>query len=150
MIDKMTTEKIIGCFESVSFPELAIYNTVAKIDTGAFSGALHCTNIRVVKRGADKKRILKFNPLDDPTLAYETDKFDAKYVRSSTGHRLRRYVITTKMTICDEEYELKIGLSDRTDMKREVLVGRRFLRENGILVDVRKHSELDDEGESTQ
>ena len=146
----MATEKIIGCFEFVSFPELAIHNTLAKIDTGAFSGALHCTNIRVVKRGVDKKRILKFNPLNDQTLACETDEFEATYVRSSTGHRLRRYVITTKMTICDEEYELKIGLSDRTDMKRDVLVGRRFLRENDMLVDVRKNSELDDEGDNTR
>jgi hypothetical protein len=150
MIDEMTTEKIIGCFEPVSFPELAIHDILAKIDTGAFSGALHCTNIRVVRRGVDKRRILKFNPLGDPALAYETDSFEATYVRSSTGHRIRRYVIVTKMTICDDEYELKIGLSDRSDMKRDVLVGRRFLRENNILVDVRKHSELDDEGENTR
>jgi hypothetical protein len=146
----MSTETTVGCLEMVSFPELAIDETLAKIDTGAFSGALHCTDIHVVKRGADKRRILKFLPLGKPELAYETDQFEGTYVRSSTGHRVKRYLITTSMVINHHTYQMKIGLSDRADMKREVLIGRRFLRENDLLVDVRRHCELDDEGENTR
>lgn len=146
----MITEKIIGCFELVSFPELAIKDTLAKVDTGAFSGALHCTDMRVVRRGPDKKRILKFNTLGRPELARESEEFETTYIRSSTGHRMRRYIITTVMVLDGENYQVKIGLSDRTDMKRDVLIGRRFLRENSIIVDVRKNCELDDEGENTR
>lgn len=143
-------QKIIGCIETVSFPELGIFDVLAKIDTGAFSGALHCTNIRVVRRGLDKKRILKFSPLNSTHIPHEASVFDVKYVRSSTGHRIKRYIITTTMIMNGEDYKLTIGLSDRSDMKREVLIGRRFLRENSVLVDVRVHSELDDEGENTR
>lgn len=146
----MVAQKIIGCFELVSFPELAIQDTLAKVDTGAFSGALHCMNMRVVRRGPSKKRILKFDVLGLPELANESEAFEATYIRSSTGHRMRRYIITTTMVLGGTRYQVKIGLSDRTDMKRDVLIGRRFLRENDIVVDVRKNCELDDEGENTR
>ncbi|MGV9001496.1 MAG: RimK/LysX family protein [Candidatus Saccharimonadaceae bacterium] len=142
--------KIVGCLEYVGFPELGINSTLAKVDTGAFSGAIHCTDIKVVKRGKDHIRVLKFTPLGKKSLAQETTDFERTYVRSATGHRQKRFIIITKVSCGGKEYLTKIGLSDRHDMKREVLLGRRFLRENGIKVDVRINSELDDEGENTR
>lgn len=149
-IDTMKHDIVIGCFETVDFPDLGVFDMLAKIDTGAFSGALHCTRIRVVKRGADKQRVLKFYPLGVKSEEREVLDFEETYVRSSTGHRVRRYLINTTIVIKEQLYQLKIGLSDRSDMKRDVLIGRRFLRENGIIVDVRQQSELDDEGENTR
>lgn len=140
----------VGCFEYVSFPQLGVADKLAKVDTGAYSGALHCSNIRVVRRGEAKVRVLRFNPIGDPQLAAETEEFETTYVRTSAGHRIKRYVIMTKMVIKDKEYSLKIGLSDRKEMKRPVLVGRRFLRDNNMVVDVRINSQFDDEGESTR
>ncbi|MDB5179651.1 MAG: hypothetical protein JWN12_283 [Candidatus Saccharibacteria bacterium] len=147
MIDQA---KIIGCLEYVSFPDLGLDNILAKVDTGAFSGAIHCTDIKVFRRGKDRRRILKYKPLGKTKLAQETDEFDETYVRSATGHRVKRFVITTTIVYDGQSYKIKIGLSDRSDMRREALIGRRFLRENGIIVDVRKNSELDDEGENTR
>lgn len=141
---------VIGCFEAVSLPDLGVKNELAKIDTGAYSGALHCTDIRVVRRGEQKKRILKFTPLGRPKLATETDTFIATYVRSATGHRIRRYIIDTTIELQGRSYPIRIGLSDRSDMKRSVLIGRRFLRENKMLVDVRINQEFDDEGENSR
>jgi hypothetical protein len=83
-------------------------------------------------------------------LSTETDMFMQTYVRSATGHRVRRFIIDTTITIQGQDYSIRIGLSDRSDMKRPVLIGRRFLRDNGILVDVRRNQELDDEGEATR
>ena len=40
-------------------------------------------------------------------------------------------------------HKIRIGLSNRADMNYEVLVGRRFLYENNIIVDVRINQELD-------
>jgi len=142
--------KTVGCLEYVSFPDIGLSNVLAKIDTGAFSGAIHCTGIKVVRRGKERRRILKFKPLGESTMAQETDFFDETYVRSATGHRVKRFVIATTIICGGKPYRIKIGLSDRSDMKREALIGRRFLRENGIIVDVRKNSELDDEGENTR
>lgn len=142
--------KAVGCLEYISFPDLGAKDVLAKVDTGAFSGAIHCTDIKVVRRGKDKRRILKFTPLGNPELAQETANFEQTYIRSATGHRQKRFIITTGITCNGRTYETKIGLSDRRDMKREALLGRRFLRENNLLVDVRINSQLDDEGENTR
>lgn len=144
------TSKTVGCLEYVGFPDFDISDALAKVDTGAFSGALHCTDIKVVRRGKERRRILKFVPLGNPAYAQETEDFEQTYVRSASGHRQRRFIIATRITCGGVTYSTKIGLSDRKDMKREVLLGRRFLRENDLLVDVRINSELDDEGENTR
>lgn len=141
---------IIGAFEIVSLLGLGVKDELAKIDTGAYSGALHCTNIRIIRRGVVRKRYLKFTPLGKPELANETDKFIKTYVRSATGHRIKRYIIETTIEVKGRTYPIKIGLSDRSDMKRSVLIGRRFLRENNLLVDVRINQEHDDEGETSR
>lgn len=141
---------VIGAFEFVSLPMLNVADELAKIDTGAYSGALHCTDIKVVRRGLLRKRILKFTPLGDPKLATETSDFIRTHVRSASGHRLKRYLIDTEITLQGKTYPIRIGLSDRTDLKRNVLIGRRFLRDNNMLVDVRINQEHDDEGENSR
>lgn len=140
----------VGCLELVSLRELGVVNELAKIDTGAYSGALHCTDIKVVRRGLIRKRYLKFTPLGDPRLATETDTFIKTKVRSALGQEVKRYIIQTNIEIQDKTYPIQIGLSDRSDMKRSVLIGRRFVRENDMLVDVRINEDLDDEGENSK
>lgn len=143
-------EITVGCFELVDLPLLGIESEWAKIDSGAYSGALHATDVKIVRRGLIRKRILKFVPLGKPELATETDTFIKTYVRSATGHRIKRYIIDTRIEIQGKSYPIRIGLSDRTDLKRSVLIGRRFLRENNIVVDVRINQEYDDEGENSR
>ncbi|HSH17843.1 MAG TPA: RimK/LysX family protein [Candidatus Saccharimonadales bacterium] len=150
MTKQRQTEVVVGSFEQVSLPNLGVKDELAKIDTGAFSGALHCTDIRVVRRGVMRKRYLKFTPLGDPKLATETDAYIKTYVRSATGHRIQRYIIDTTIELQGKTYPIRIGLSDRSDLKRNVLIGRRFLRENNILVDVRINQEHDDEGDNSR
>ncbi len=144
------TSSVVGAFEYVTLPELHVVHELAKIDTGAYSGALHCTDIKIVRRGLVRKRVLKFTPLGDPKLATETSAFVKTYVRSATGHRIKRYIIDSVIEIGGEAYPIRIGLADRSDLKRSVLIGRRFLRENNLLVDVRINQEHDDEGENTR
>jgi len=140
----------VGSFELVSMPQFNLTNVVAKIDTGAYSGAVHCTDIKVIRRGIIRKRILQFTPAGNPELRTETDTFIKKYVRSSTGHRVARYLVPTEIVIAGKSYKIEIGLSDRSDMKKQILIGRRFLRENNMLVDVSLNTAYDDEGELTQ
>lgn len=141
---------ILGSFEVVTLPQFNLSDVVAKIDTGAYSGAVHCTDIKVMRRGVMRKRILQFTPAGNPKLRTETDTFIKKYVRSSSGHRVARYLIPTEIIIAGQSYKAVIGISDRSDMKKQVLIGRRFLRENNMLVDVSLNTEYDDEGEITQ
>jgi hypothetical protein len=142
MIDTLTEPNVFGAFEHVSFPDLAIDEVVAKVDTGADSGALHCVSIELVTRESDSKKVLRYIPMHNNNKVVETEHFIRANVRGSTGHRLPRFIIETKIVIKEEKYSIRIGLSDRKDMKTDVLIGRRFLSENNILVDVRINQDL--------
>ncbi len=135
--------EVFGSFERVSIPSLGIINAVAKVDTGAYSGALHCSKIREYTSKIGGKKILKFVPSNNHGHTQEVSHFVRSYIRSSTGHRTKRYLFDTKIVIKDKEYPIRIGLSDRSDMNYEILIGRRFLRENNLLVDVIINQELD-------
>ena len=140
-------EDIFGIFERISIPGLGINNVLAKIDTGAYSGALHCSKIREFTRKSDGKKVLRFTPSENHSNVMELTDYHKVYVRSSSGHRVKRYLFDTDIVIKDNVYKIRIGLSDRSDMSFEILIGRRFLRENNILVDVRINRELDTDGE---
>ncbi len=134
---------IVGGIEPVSLPNLGVSEVFAKVDTGAWSGALHCTHIRV------REGVLSFWPLGKKELKIHTSKFEVVTVRSANGHSADRYLIPVEIIVEGNSYETVIGLSDRSKMTREMLLGRRFLMENNILVDVARTKELDDEAERT-
>lgn len=131
---------VFGSFEPVVLPAFSDDEFMAKIDTGAYSGAIHCSELKEVIR--DGKKALWFKPLTCKK-ARIAKEYTRKYVRSSTGHRVLRYLITTDLVVHGKKYRVKIGLSDRRDMQYEILIGRRFLREHGIIVDVRINQEYD-------
>jgi hypothetical protein len=133
----MTKSNIIGSFEQVSFPEFeAIGSTKAKIDTGAYTGALHCTKIR--EENTSEGSVLHFSPFDHPEIEVTVDDFLVRHVRSSNGDSASRYFIKTKITLQGQTYPILLSLADRSEMKWPVLIGRRFLRTNNFLVDVSK------------
>ena len=131
-MDKQT----IGIFEKVSFPELGIKNIMAKIDTGAYSGALHCKQVKEII--LDGKHVLQFVPFEQPKLVKTTDSFKKIPVTSSNGVTEQRYLVNTDITISGVTYPIRLSLSDRSSMRWPVLIGRRFLRKNNLLVDVTK------------
>lgn len=128
---------MVGCFEPVSFPELGVTNTVAKIDTGAFSGTLHATNILETVSSSGVP-VLEFWPLNNKSLRTHVKQYTQKQIRSSNGLIETRYIITTKIILQGQEYPITISLADRRSMMKSVLIGRQFLRRQQFLVDVRK------------
>ena len=137
---------IFGAFEHVSFPDLNIKDVVAKVDTGADSGAVHCSTIELAKRD-DGTEVLRYVPLHNQNKLIETTAFSKAHVRGSTGHRVPRYLIETSVVIAGKQYSIRIGLSDRSDLQTNVLIGRRFLSQNNILVDVTLNQDLTKEGD---
>ena len=135
-----------GCIEQVSMPQFGIIDCVAKIDTGAYSGAMHCDYIREHTRESDGRRVLRFVPSTNKSHTQEVTDYEVTQVRSSTGHLVQRYLISTEIQVKGVTYPITIGLSDRRKMQREVLIGRRFLREHGIVVDVRINQQYDTDG----
>lgn len=127
--------KVIGVFERVSFPGFALKGVKAKIDTGAYTGALHCTKIEEVETAEGK--VLHFSPFDRPKLRIIAPDFMLSHVKSSNGKRENRYFIKTDIVIGGETYPITLSLADRSEMKWPVLIGRRFLRQNHFIVDAR-------------
>ena len=127
---------LVGRIIDVSLPKLGIYDIEAKVDTGAFSGALHATDIREIKLENGRKA-LSFRPANCDKVK-QVRKYQIKKVKSSNGHVSKRYLINTTIQIKDQSYPLTITLADRADMKYQVLIGRKFLRSHGFLVDVSK------------
>jgi hypothetical protein len=126
------SSNIIGTFELVTFPEFGTSRVTAKIDTGAYTGALHCSKIG--ERDIEGGKTLVFIPLGS-TKVIEKDEFIIKYVRSSNGKRQKRYFISTQIIVQKKTYEITLSLADRSEMKRPVLIGRRFLKQHHFLVD---------------
>lgn len=136
--------KILGPFEQIGFPAFGLEDVTAKIDTGAFTGALHCTKIEEADTAEGK--VLHFSPFDHPELTITTAEYVIKQVKSSNGERQRRYFIKTMISLQGQEYKILLSLADRSEMKWPVLIGRRFLRHNHFLVDVRKVNQYGDAG----
>lgn len=131
--------KVIGAFEKVSFPDFGIFDVIAKVDTGATSGSLHATKIEEVKLPTGETA-LKFLPYGKRQRVIVND-FQLREVRSSNGASSLRYLVPTTIVIQGVQYPIEISLADRSLMKKSVLVGRRFLRGHGFIVDPKKGNE---------
>jgi len=132
-------QKVISAFEKVSFPDFGIFDVVAKVDTGALSGAFHATQIKEVKLPTGEIAI-SFLPFGKKPQM-EVVGFKKKLFKSSNGAMQERYVIPTAVVIKGVHYPINISLFDRSDMMKGVLLGRNFLREHGFLVDANGGSE---------
>jgi Uncharacterized protein conserved in archaea len=146
MQKNISPKPILGIIETVSFPELGIVEVMAKIDTGAYSGALHCEEIDEIVHPVSGKKALKIRPIDSTHDEVIIEKFARVYTTSSSGHRLQRYVIQTPIIVQEQEYMIRIGITKRDMMNMKVLIGRRFLRRNNMLVDVTVNQEFDNDG----
>lgn len=126
-------QKVLSVFEKVSFPDFGTFDVVAKIDTGALSGALHATEVHEVELRTGKKAV-SFLPFGKKP-AVEVADFHIKQVKSSNGEVQQRYIVPTIVVIEGVQYPINISLSDRSHMMKGVLLGRSFLRQHGFLVD---------------
>src|SRR6476620_7975215 len=99
----MSTQLTLGSLEMVSLPELGVEGILAKVDTGAFSGALHCTDIRAERHG--KEHTLYFTTLGKESLATKTSNFKEIIVRSANGQESVRFVIPVIVEHKGQNYE---------------------------------------------
>jgi hypothetical protein len=133
----MPEKKIIGNRELISIIDLDLYELDAKVDTGADSNALHCDDISI-----DENSVVHFKLLDKIHPAYHGKKmaiplYEMKKIRSSNGEFQKRPSIRVQVEFFGKKYMTVISLTDRSDMKYPMLIGRKFLT-NKFLVDVSK------------
>ena len=139
-------KKVIGRREMVSFPELNIEEIEAKVDTGAYTSAIHCSDIHEETK-PDGTRVIALDLLDPSHPQYnhkklEFTEYDLREIKNSFGDVQERYVIKTKIQLFDEIIEAEFSLSDRSDMKYPVLIGRKLLQRRFIVDVARKNVAL--------
>lgn len=127
---------VIGRTDKIDIPEFNIKNISAKIDTGAYTSALHCFKTKVV----GKK--LTFHIVDKSDKGLErrvfvVDNFSQRVIKNSFGDVEKRYVIKVKVVIFNKSIDTEFSLTDRSNMKHPILLGRKFLK-GKFIVDVSK------------
>lgn len=138
---KIKTEKIvIGRKDRIDFPKLKLFNIDAKIDTGAYTTAIHCNNVETKTAGSKKYVVFQLLDPSHPDYNHKEIKLPLhklKRVKNSFGHSEKRFIVKTDVIIFGERFEIEMSLSDRTKMQYPVLIGRKLLQ-NKFIVDVSK------------
>jgi hypothetical protein len=128
---------VLGRFETITLNQFELKDLKAKIDTGAKTSSIHCS---FIKKLPNKK--VTFTILDDDykkfkPISFTSDISRVAKVKSSNGSVEKRYFIKTKITLLNKEYFTEFSLTNRSDMKFPILIGRSLLSK-GFCVDVTK------------
>lgn len=128
------TKKIIGRVDKVDFPELNLFDVDVKIDTGAYTSSIHCTEIieenNAIRCSFNSNGHTNFKGKDIIFKNYSKTN-----VKSSNGIMESRFKIKSEIIFFGKTYKINLTLSTRNDMKFPVLIGRKFLNKK-FLVDV--------------
>ncbi len=109
----------------------------AKTDTGAYTSAIHATDIREVKKPNGKKvlqfTILSGHPTVDSGAQMEVSSYATTIVENSFGHEQQRYLIILKVKIAGRTFRAPFTLADRSRKAFPVLLGRTLLNKRFIV-----------------
>lgn len=128
------TKKIIGRVDKVDFPKLNLFNVDVKIDTGAYTSAIHCSEITEINNTLQ----CTFSSKGHPNFKSENiifENYSRTDVKSSNGFKENRFKIKSEVIFFGKTYRINLTLSTRDDMRFPVLIGRQFLSKK-FMVDV--------------
>lgn len=126
----------IGWREWVAFPELGLQAVKAKVDSGARTSALHAFSIeRFHARKQDRVRFTTepFQYKHLPKVHCEARLLDIRSVTSSSGQAEVRHVIETQIRIGDHHWPIELTLTNRSNMRFRMLLGRHAMKHRAIL-----------------
>lgn len=123
-------KRLIGRKDKADFPDLKLKQVDIKIDTGAYTSAIHCQKIE--KKVVKGKTVISFVLLDPShpqynNKKYTTEDFKEKRVKNSFGSSEKRYVIKTTIKLFRRKYHIELSLSERGEMRFPILIGRKLL-----------------------
>lgn len=143
------SQRVIGRSERIDLVDFNLNNLPAKIDTGAYSSSIDHSQAKLVEH--DGRQVLEFILLRPERPGYTgelltTEQFEMTEVKNSNGCETR-FVIFADIKVGDFVKKCRLTLANRADLRYPVLIGRRFLREANMLVDVNKGQGLPDDEE---
>lgn len=125
-------KKTIGRRDLASFPELGLTDVPIKIDTGAYTSSIHCTNFKVDNGVLYADFFDENQPKSKPKTVSFTN-FSTKKVKSSNGIVQNRFEIKSSIKLFGKVYKITLTLADRKKMKNPVLIGRKFLNKKFVV-----------------
>ncbi len=128
---------IVGSEEWCSFPELGIPYIKARVDSGAKTSAIHAINISPFLKDGESWVKFDINPIQNnvQTLLHcEAKLVGKRVVKSSSGFREQRYVISSVLNIGGSQWTVEITLTNRDSMGFRMLLGREAMS-GRVLVD---------------
>lgn len=126
--DKLLT---LGWREWVGLPELGLDAIKAKVDTGARTSTLHAFELRTFSEQGKLRVEFKIHPKQkDPetVVTCVADVIDERFVTDSGGHRERRLIIGTLLTIGRWSWPIEMTLTARDNMMFRMLLGRTAIK----------------------
>lgn len=139
--------------ETLGFVEWVVMNDTnlrlkARLDTGAKTSSLHAVNVEGFQK--DNEDWVKFQlPLgdhedqpsegdiehEDVVLEFERPVHRTVLIKRKGAPSQRRYVVKMEFCIAGTVHETQFSLTDRGNFSYPVLLGRRFMRDDNILID---------------
>ena len=123
----MNEKHLVGALELCDLPQLKLCGLEARVDTGATTSSLHVDNI--VKFKKEKEKWVRFDIHPDAhdvnkLMVREAKVKSVRKVKSSNATQQRRYVIETDISIAGMQWSIELTLTDRSEMKYLMLLGR--------------------------
>jgi len=126
----------LGWREWVMLPEWNIEYIKAKIDSGARTSAMHAVDLEWYVNGDEPwVRFVTFpwqrSDADPSTI--EARVVATREIKSSSAEVELRPVVQTVMFLAGMQRQIEVTLTDRTDMRFRMLIGREALREDYVI-----------------
>lgn len=123
---------IIGRTDRADFPKLGLENIAIKVDTGAYTSSIHCSDIK------EEDGVLHATLLDEMHEQFHSkvltfEDYKVTTVRSSNGEVQQRFKVKANIRIFSKLYKISLTLSNRVKMRYPVLIGRKFLSSKFIV-----------------
>ena len=128
---------IAGSEEWCSFPSLQVPAIKARVDSGAKTSSIHAFNIQPFSRNNQAWVGFEVHPIQNDrktSVRCECPVVDRRFVKSSSGSREKRYVISAPMQIGGDIWEIELTLTNRDSMGYRMLLGREAMS-GRLLVD---------------
>ncbi|PQJ82286.1 ATP-dependent zinc protease family protein [Polaribacter glomeratus] len=132
----------IGRSDKADFPELHLLDIDIKIDSGAYTSSIHCSNIEEIEINGES--LIRFTLLDPEhdfynNKEFSTKNYSSKMVKSSNGISVERFLVQTEIIIFNETFPIHLTLSERKDMTFPILLGRKFLNKKFVIDTAKKN-----------